>query len=194
MRCSIGAATPATVRPERRSIRCSTPHLKNPLVLIPRVLCCRQMAPSTVRSTDTSSALSHPRRLSAVAARRLGPSAVHGQPAGRRRLALALPAVHHDRAQPHDRQLQLAGGCGEHSRHGAFREHLRDWSCSALLQDNDDGSGYFHTKENVLVYGRYGQKADMAGHDNWHVGVSLCGLAILLLPAFAALNACQGLL
>ena len=67
-------------------------------------------------------------------------------------------------------------------------------SCSALLQDNDDGSGYFHTKENVLVYGRYGQKADMAGHDNWHVGVSLCGLAILLLPAFAALNACQGLL
>ena len=57
-----------------------------------------------------------------------------------------------------------------------------------MLQDNDDGSGYFHTKENVLVYGRYGQKADMAGHDNWHVGVSLCGLAILLLPAFAALT------
>ena len=57
-----------------------------------------------------------------------------------------------------------------------------------MLQDNDDGSGYFHTKENVLVYGRYGQKADMAGHDNWHVGVSFCGLASLLLPAFAALT------
>ena len=157
------------------------------------------MAPSTVRSTiqvapcrtlvaSAPIRVDFPRRLSAVAARRLGPAAVHGQPAGRRRLALPVPAVHHDRAQPHDRQLQLAGGCGEHSRHGAFRERLRDWSWFALLQDNDDGSGYFHTKENVLVYGRYGQKADMAGHDNWHVGVSLCGLAILLLPAFAALT------
>ena len=36
--------------------------------------------------------------------------------------------------------------------------------------DNDDGSGFFHTYSNVLVYGHYGQKADMAGHDNWHVG------------------------
>eukprot|EP01047_Picozoa_sp_COSAG01_P038117 COSAG01_NODE_3073_length_6635_cov_9.100061_5_plen_191_part_00 len=36
--------------------------------------------------------------------------------------------------------------------------------------DNDDGSGFYHTTHNVLVYGRYGQKADMAGHDNWHVG------------------------
>ena len=36
--------------------------------------------------------------------------------------------------------------------------------------DNDDGSGFFHTLSNVLVYGRYGQKADMAGHDNYHVG------------------------
>lgn len=36
--------------------------------------------------------------------------------------------------------------------------------------DNDDGSGFFHTYSNVLVYGHYGQKADMAGHDNHHVG------------------------
>jgi hypothetical protein len=34
--------------------------------------------------------------------------------------------------------------------------------------DNDDGSGYYHTHHNVLVYGDYGQKADMADHDNWH--------------------------
>ena len=39
--------------------------------------------------------------------------------------------------------------------------------------DNDDGSGFFHTYSNVLVYGHYGQKADMAGHDNYHVG-NLC--------------------
>ena len=34
--------------------------------------------------------------------------------------------------------------------------------------DNDDGSGYFHTYNNVIVYGGYGQKADMADHDNYH--------------------------
>eukprot|EP01043_Picozoa_sp_COSAG02_P055181 COSAG02_NODE_6361_length_3624_cov_1.946099_3_plen_158_part_00 len=43
-------------------------------------------------------------------------------------------------------------------------------SLSALCLSNDDGSGFFHTYNNVLVYGHYGQKADMAGHDNWHVG------------------------
>jgi hypothetical protein len=35
--------------------------------------------------------------------------------------------------------------------------------------DNDDGSGFYRTTSNVLVYGNYGQKADMAGHDNHHV-------------------------
>eukprot|EP00039_Didymoeca_costata_P028093 m.19976 g.19976 ORF g.19976 m.19976 type:complete len:818 (+) comp6723_c0_seq1:67-2520(+) len=34
--------------------------------------------------------------------------------------------------------------------------------------DNDDGSGYYKTHHNVLVYGNYGQKADMGGHDNFH--------------------------
>ena len=34
--------------------------------------------------------------------------------------------------------------------------------------DNDDGSAYFETSENVIVYGSYGMKLDMAGHDNRH--------------------------
>jgi hypothetical protein len=34
--------------------------------------------------------------------------------------------------------------------------------------DNDDGSGFFHTHNNVIVYGNMGQKADMADHDNYH--------------------------
>ena len=34
--------------------------------------------------------------------------------------------------------------------------------------DNDDGSGFYHTHHNFLVYGHYGEKADMADHDNWH--------------------------
>ena len=48
--------------------------------------------------------------------------------------------------------------------HCAFAHPLQE------AVDNDDGSGFYHTEHNVLVYGRYGQKADMAGHDNWHVG------------------------
>ena len=32
-----------------------------------------------------------------------------------------------------------------------------------------NGRHLFCNRGNVLVYGRYGQKADMAGHDNWHV-------------------------
>eukprot|EP00038_Savillea_parva_P030806 m.80385 g.80385 ORF g.80385 m.80385 type:complete len:429 (-) comp9351_c1_seq2:175-1461(-) len=34
--------------------------------------------------------------------------------------------------------------------------------------DNDDGSGYFNTTNNVLLFGHYGMKVDMAGHDNFH--------------------------
>eukprot|EP00040_Diaphanoeca_grandis_P035793 m.225897 g.225897 ORF g.225897 m.225897 type:complete len:841 (-) comp33472_c0_seq5:209-2731(-) len=34
--------------------------------------------------------------------------------------------------------------------------------------DNDDGSGFYHTSYNFIVYGNYGQKVDMAGHDNFH--------------------------
>ena len=30
------------------------------------------------------------------------------------------------------------------------------------------GSGFYRTHNNVLVYGAYGQKADMADHDNHH--------------------------
>lgn len=33
--------------------------------------------------------------------------------------------------------------------------------------DNDDGSGWYNTYNNVLLYGRYGLKADLGGHDNW---------------------------
>ena len=36
--------------------------------------------------------------------------------------------------------------------------------------DTDDGSAFFHTTDNLLVYGVCGQKADLAGHDNKHVG------------------------
>ena len=32
------------------------------------------------------------------------------------------------------------------------------------------GSGFYRTEDNVLVYGSYGQKADMAGHHNHHIG------------------------
>ena len=34
--------------------------------------------------------------------------------------------------------------------------------------DNDDGSGFYHTRNNFLVYGNIGQKCDMAGHDMHH--------------------------
>merc|ERR1712003_84412 len=34
--------------------------------------------------------------------------------------------------------------------------------------DNDDGSQYYHTHHNFLVYGRQGLKADFGGHDNHH--------------------------
>jgi len=36
--------------------------------------------------------------------------------------------------------------------------------------DNDDGSGYFKTHDNFLVYGGQGMKNDFGGHDNWHFG------------------------
>ena len=39
--------------------------------------------------------------------------------------------------------------------------------------DNDDGSGYFNTTNNVVFFGHYGMKVDMAGHDNMHVN-NLC--------------------
>jgi len=34
--------------------------------------------------------------------------------------------------------------------------------------DNDDGSAYYHTHDNFLVYGRQGMKNDFGGHDNHH--------------------------
>ena len=34
--------------------------------------------------------------------------------------------------------------------------------------DNDDGSAYFETHDNFLVYGFTGQKNDYGGHDNHH--------------------------
>lgn len=34
--------------------------------------------------------------------------------------------------------------------------------------DNDDGSGYFNTTRNFILFGHYGMKVDMAGHDNMH--------------------------
>merc|ERR1712070_412814 len=34
--------------------------------------------------------------------------------------------------------------------------------------DNDDGSGYYHTHDNFLVYGGNGMKTDYGGHDNHH--------------------------
>mmetsp|Transcript_4055 Transcript_4055/g.6173 ORF Transcript_4055/g.6173 Transcript_4055/m.6173 type:complete len:357 (-) Transcript_4055:62-1132(-) len=34
--------------------------------------------------------------------------------------------------------------------------------------DNDDGSGYYYTHDNFLVYGRQGMKNDFGGHDNHH--------------------------
>lgn len=33
--------------------------------------------------------------------------------------------------------------------------------------DNDDGSAYFHTHHNLLVYGDHGLKSDFQGHDNF---------------------------
>merc|ERR1711918_38649 len=34
--------------------------------------------------------------------------------------------------------------------------------------DNDDGSAYYHTHHNFLVYGHQGMKNDFGGHDNHH--------------------------
>jgi hypothetical protein len=36
--------------------------------------------------------------------------------------------------------------------------------------DNDDGSGYFRSHDNFLVYGGNGEKTDFGGHDNHHYG------------------------
>merc|ERR1712048_651355 len=36
--------------------------------------------------------------------------------------------------------------------------------------DNDDGSSYYHTHHNFLVYGVTGLKSDFGGHDNVHFG------------------------
>lgn len=36
--------------------------------------------------------------------------------------------------------------------------------------DNDDGSAYFHSHDNVLIYGSNGMKNDFGGHDNHHTG------------------------
>eukprot|EP00419_Tripos_fusus_P064629 CAMPEP_0172924492 /NCGR_PEP_ID=MMETSP1075-20121228/211828_1 /TAXON_ID=2916 /ORGANISM="Ceratium fusus, Strain PA161109" /LENGTH=146 /DNA_ID=CAMNT_0013785159 /DNA_START=58 /DNA_END=495 /DNA_ORIENTATION=+ len=34
--------------------------------------------------------------------------------------------------------------------------------------DNDDGSGYYKTHDNFMVYGAQGMKNDFGGHDNHH--------------------------
>jgi hypothetical protein len=34
--------------------------------------------------------------------------------------------------------------------------------------DNDDGSCFYHTHDNFLVYGGNGMKNDFGGHDNHH--------------------------
>ena len=62
MRCSTGAATPATVRPERRSIRCNTPPFS--LSFSSHVCLLSTDGPFNSAQHDTSSPLSHPRRLS----------------------------------------------------------------------------------------------------------------------------------
>ena len=36
--------------------------------------------------------------------------------------------------------------------------------------DNDDGSAYYETHDNFLVYGGNGMKNDFGGHDNHHFG------------------------
>lgn len=36
--------------------------------------------------------------------------------------------------------------------------------------DNDDGSGYYLTEDNFLVYSSNGLKSDFGGHDNHHIG------------------------
>ena len=50
--------------------------------------------------------------------------------------------------------------------------------------DNDDGSAYYHTHHNFLVYGHQGMKNDFGGHDNHHSynvyayvgqGLGVCG-------------------
>jgi hypothetical protein len=50
--------------------------------------------------------------------------------------------------------------------------------------DNDDGSAYFKTHDNFLVYGGQGMKNDVGGHDNHHFnniygyvgkGLGVCG-------------------
>jgi len=46
--------------------------------------------------------------------------------------------------------------------------------------DNDDGSGYYFTHDNFLVYGTTGLKSNFGGHDNHHYGNIYCftGLAV----------------
>ena len=39
---------------------------------------------------------------------------------------------------------------------------------SSQAIDNDDGSGYYHSHHNVLIYSPNGMKSDFSGHDNHH--------------------------
>jgi len=51
--------------------------------------------------------------------------------------------------------------------------------------DNDDGSGYYHTHHNFLVYGGQGQKMDFGGHDNHHYN-NIYGYVVQAIVSFDA--------
>jgi hypothetical protein len=48
--------------------------------------------------------------------------------------------------------------------------------------DNDDGSRYYDTHDNFLVYGGNGMKNDFGGHDNYHRNNIYACVAVRMSP------------
>ncbi len=56
--------------------------------------------------------------------------------------------------------------------------------------DNDDGSAYYHTHHNFLVYGANGEKSDFGGHDNYQYNnvYAYVGQGLSLMPQIKGFN------
>ena len=63
------------------------------------------------------------------------------------------------------------------SRHSLITAIL-SYSCRRENVDNDDGSCFYHTHDNFLVYGGQGMKNDFGGHDNHHCQSSLVSVQL----------------
>lgn len=56
--------------------------------------------------------------------------------------------------------------------------------------DNDDGSAYYYTHDNFLVYGNNGEKSDFGGHDNYQYNnvYAYVGQGLSLMPQIKGFN------